>query len=262
MPSTPLPLVEKSCGIGLEEGLPAVLARRVSLDQMLTFCRFYRRMAIAKLLMSGVPDDFFEDLSRSARAFLYYLEGKDDAAKATGKADPFFDAVACGDMEAAAGIAKHARATWNEAKEYEEDFLYLWFLMKRFAARTSAADLDAILRRWADVIQGEEDSRLELCRAFQSRDAGAAGKALEAIAAGRAQETRKLLADERVPPDDVPTTAKVSVELLALLRLAELAGLATEAHLPLAPSVARQLDRAKIPPPDSWRDVPPYRELA
>jgi hypothetical protein len=36
-------------------------------------------------------------------------------------------------MVAAAEIARHARATRNGAKECGEDFLYLWFLMKRFA---------------------------------------------------------------------------------------------------------------------------------
>ena len=69
-------------------------------------------------------------------------------------------------------------------------------------------------------------------------------------------EVAEQLDEERLLPEDAQTTAKVWVELLALLRLAERAGLAVPGELAFAPSVARRLERAKLPGPDDWRQGP------
>jgi len=262
MATVPLPLVEKNCGLELEEAIPDLVARRLDLRGCLAACLDYRRMGIAKLLMSGLPDEFFADLARSARAFLYFLEGCDDGAKVTSRAEPFFDAIACRDVDGAMRIARASRPAWQEGREYEDDFLYVWFLMQRFAVRAVAAELEAILARWELVLEGNRDVRLDLCRALLRGDQEAFDEALETLIAGRQRELAELLEAERCLPEDVPTTAKVWVELLALLRLAEEAGLRTPLELPLAPSVARRVDRARLPAADDWRGVPSYRELS
>jgi hypothetical protein len=261
MIATPLPAVEKSCGLDLEEALPAVLARRVSADQMAAFCRLYRRIGVSNLLMSGEPEAFFGYLSRGARAFAYFLEGAPPEKKKTSRSEPYFDALACGDDGAAAAIASHSRPTWNEGEEYEDDFLYPWFLMSRFTLGTRPAALDHILDRWARVLEGGEDPRLELCRALYQRDQDLFDQSLEVVLSNRQEDDRNRIEAERMPPDDVPTLAKVWVELLALLRLAESCGLRTQEHLPLAPSIARRLELARLPPPDAWSQIASYREI-
>ncbi|XDD44746.1 hypothetical protein AB3N58_17560 (plasmid) [Leptospira sp. WS60.C2] len=75
MNATPLPLVEKACGISIEDALPKVAARKGTHAEMSAFCALYRRMAICKLFMSGMPDDFFEHLSHSAWSFVHSLAG-------------------------------------------------------------------------------------------------------------------------------------------------------------------------------------------
>lgn len=261
MASVPLPLVEKNSGLELEAEVPSLLARRLDLRGALAVSAAYRRMGIAKLLMSGVPERFHGDLSRSARAFLHFLEGAGEEHKVTSRAEPFFDAVAAGDDDAAARIARATRPTFAPGRELEEDFLHVWFLMSRFSLRSDAAVLDPLLARWEQVLEGSADPRLDLCRALATRDQPAFDAALEAIVSERRRSVAAALEAGRLLPEDGPTTAKVWVQLLALLRLADGAGLRTDAEVPLAPSVARRIAPDRLPGPDAWKRVPSYREL-
>lgn len=259
MALVPLPIVESNCAAELADAVPAILARKRTPRGVLEACLNFRRMAIGRLLMSGLPDEFFQDLSRSARTFLYFLEGAPDDAKLTSRAVPYFDAVACGDDEAAARIAQAARPTFAPGRELEDDFLYIRFLMSWFSLRADAATLDALLAQWQQALAGADDPtdpRLDLCRALAARDQRGLDAALDAIVDAHRAEVKEQLDEERLLPEDVQTTAKVWVELLALLRLAGHARLATPHELPFAPSIARRLERAKLPAPDDWRAGP------
>jgi hypothetical protein len=262
MISTPLPLVEKTSGIYIEEMLPSALSRKLTHSQVAGFCALFRRIGIARLFLTGLPEELFGELSRSGRALLYFLEGAGDDAKVTSKSEPFFDAVACNDAEAAQAIARQSRSTWNTGREYEDDFLYVYFLMSRFALESDRTTLPALLDRWTQLLQGGEDLRLPLCRALLASDQRLFDASLEALVTARERDAQRRIRNEELHPDDAPTTAKLWVELLALLRFADQAGLQTPEHLPLAPSVARRLDRARLPPPDAWRQVRSYRELS
>ncbi|WNZ62544.1 hypothetical protein QEG98_01475 [Myxococcus sp. MxC21-1] len=253
MVRTPLPLIEKNSLIQLQMVLPRVLARQVTQAQMMSVCTLYRRMGIAQLFLSGLPDGFFEELSRSARAFLFFLQGTDDSAKTTSRSEPYFDAIASNDIEAEREIAQHSRATWNSGEEYEDDFLYVRILMERFTLAASTARLEVAMSRYEGLPTAGGDARLPLCQALVAADAQRFEENLGRLLDARARELRKRIEAERLSPDDATTTAHLSVEVLALLRLAERARLPTELHYPLAPSVARRLDRARLPHPGSWQ---------
>jgi len=257
----PLTLIEKTCGLGIETMLPAVLGRRVRFGRMLAFCRMYRRMGACKFFTSGLPDQLFADLSRSARAFAYFLEAAEDAAKLTSLSEPFFDAVACGDSDAEQAIARHSRSSWNEGEEYEDDFLYVWFLMSRFTLLAPPETLDSILTRWKRALEGGEDPRLELCRAIMVRDQKLFDTSLAQIIADQERKLSEKARTDQLSPDDAPTLAKLWVELLALLQLAERTGLGTNEQFDLAPSGVRHPDRAALPPPDAWQSIKSYQEL-
>ncbi|AEI63401.1 Imm49 family immunity protein [Corallococcus macrosporus] len=253
MVRTPLPLIEKNSLIQLQMVLPRVLTRQVTQAQMMSVCALYRRMGIAQLFLSGLPDSLFEELSRSARAFLFFLQGADDSTMTTSRSEPYFDAIACGDTEAEREIAQHSRATWNPGEEYEDDFLYVRILMERFTLAAPTARLDAAMSRYEGLPTARDDARLPLCQALVAADAQRFEEGLSLLLDVRTRELRKRIEAERLSPDDAATTAHLSVEVLALLRLAGRARLPTEQHYPLAPSVARRLDRARLPPPASWR---------
>lgn len=257
----PLWLIRKDLGISLEKGLPHVLGRKVTLRQMLIFCGYYRRMGIAELFLSGQPDGLFENLSKSAWAFAFYLEGTEEVAKVTSQTEPFFDAIACGDAQAARAIARVARATWNTEEEYEEDFLYARLLMDRFVLGAGKDHVEALLRRYEAVLDGGEDARLGLCRALLDGDQTLFDETLDRMLGDRRRETEKKLKTGQVSPNDAATVSRLWVELLALLRFADEAKLKPARNYPLAPSVARRVKPAGLPSANAWKDLRSYFEL-
>jgi hypothetical protein len=253
-------LVEKAAGIEIADALSAAQSRKLDGRAMAAFCALYRRIAIARLLSTGSSNDFLTWLAMGAQAFLHWLEGVPEEAKLGRLSEPFLDAVACGASDLAAGIARSAATTWRTGEEYEDDFLYFRFLMSYFGLRSDAKETLPLLERYEALAAGN-DPRADVCRALFARDQERFDEAIEALVQHWQEKTRE--ADERgmLSPDDAATTAHVSVELLALLRLATAAGLATGIDHPLAPSIARRTDRFRPPAPDAWRTFPSYRTL-
>lgn len=259
--SVPLWLVRKDLGISLGQGLPYVLARDVTSRQMLFFCGYYRRMGIAELFMSGQVVGFVNHLSRSAHAFVFYLEGLPVEHKVTSRSEPFFDAIACANVKAAQAIAQAARATWNPDEEYEEDFLYMRLLMDGFALERERGHLDALLKRYEQVVASGADLRLELCRALLQSDQQLFDETLERLIGEHRRENEKKLEQEQISPNDMATVLHLWVELLALLRFAERAKLKVARDYPLAPSLARRVESTPLPAPDAWRHIPSFLDL-
>ena len=164
------------------------LARCTSSGTML------RRMAIAQLLLTGMPDDFFAFLDMSARSWLEVLSRKSDDEKVTSLSGAFFDAVACKDDDAARGIVAHSRATWNRDEEYEDDFLYVWSAMALFDGRAQG-ELASLAERFEKAAV-DGDRRVALIRALVDRDQKAFDDALAAVV----QERQAELREEESPP--------------------------------------------------------------
>ncbi|MFY0562744.1 Imm49 family immunity protein [Archangium lansingense] len=200
-------------------------------------------------------------MSKSAWAFHFYLEGSEEPAKATSQCEPFFDAIACDDLGAARAIAERSRTTWNADEEYEEDFLYARFLMDRFALGAGQAHLEGLLRRYEQLLAGGEDSRLELCRALLEGNQKLFDETLDRLIDDRKRESEKKMKSGRVSPNDAATVFHLWMELLALLRFARQAKLMLARNYPLAPSVARRVELARLPPGESWKDLHSYYDL-
>jgi hypothetical protein len=258
MVATPLPLVEKSSGLSIEPLLPAAIVGRASAAQIASLCRLLRRIAVANLLLTGLPDDFFAFLDMSAQAWLHHLRAAPAERRITSLAPGFFDALACGDLTAARAIADVSPPACDPTREHPDDFLFARTLMALLSPPGAAAPGDLLAR--LEAAAEDDDPRVAVCRALVARDATALAEALDAWILERRLETEELVETERLHPDDAPTTAKVWVELLAVLRLARLAGVATGEHVPLAPSVARR-DPGPLPHPDTWKTIPSYREI-
>jgi hypothetical protein len=253
MSSDLLPTYIDNSDLRLSLLLPDVLAPGISLEDMLDYCRLYRIKGIAALFLGDPPAALLSELSKSGRAFLHFLRTTPETQKATSQALPFFDAVAATDTVCAREIAQASRPSWNAALEYEEDFLYVWFLMRHFFLDASHADSAALLERWNIVLDGSSDVRRDVCTAFLENDAGAFHAALSALLGREDAENRARAAKDGLPPELAATEASLSIEGLALLRLAEAKGLQTEADYVLVPSAARE--RAKIDfAPGAWRE--------
>jgi hypothetical protein len=238
------------------ERVPVIAAGRGTLDEALALCRCFRVAGIGSLFLEGDGAELQLRLSMSGHAWATWLAAAPDEAKVTGLGLPFLDAVAAGDLDCAAEIARRSRHTWARGEEYEEDFLFHEFLMRRFFLDAPPAELEALLARWKVALQGSDDPRLDACRALQDRDAPGFGRALAAYLAERADDLSEAAEGGGLAPELAATEGELSVEGVALARLADRVGLATAEDYPRVPSVARE-PPARPFEPDAWKKVLP-----
>jgi hypothetical protein len=252
----------KAAAMGVEETLPDMLTGQPTLRDALYVAGMYERLAIGFLLINGMPELFFSYLFRAGRSFAHFLSVSGDDSKATAKARmPLFDAIACNDLPGALLISQRSRRTWNPDKEYEDDFLYVEFVMQKFFLAAGRPALAALLDRYEVVLEGAADFRLDACRAFLDGDPPRLERAIAALIDETEARLEKQRKAARLEPDEAATTAKVSIELLAWLRLAQESGFALAADYPLAPAFARLYQRAIFPAPDAWMTIVSFTDI-
>lgn len=252
MPSEFLPVFVQNALADNEEFLPELLAGEVTWESVLSLCQNFRIAGIGLLFMTGTAERFHPFLHHSGRAFAHFLGTLGDDAKLTSQCLPFFDAVAAGDDEGAALVARQARRDWRSGLEYEEDFLFVEFLMQHFFLGAPVDKCAALLMRYKTALQGAEDCRLTLCGALLESDSRAFEDSLERFLSERRDamedgETRGFVSSEVLA-----TEGHLSVEGLALVSLAERKGLETREDYLHLPSVARHAI-ARPPPPEAWK---------
>lgn len=235
--------------------LGPVLDRPPSYRRILALCRSYRILAIGSLLMYAEPEPFKRYLYKSGRAYLHFARAAADRSKPTSRAAPFFDAVVALDFDTAAAIAASASPARRADIEYDEDFLYVRFLMQRFFAQPLPAEERDLLRRYEQALDGARDDRLDVCKALLDGDAEAFDAALTLVLQEKADRTRRLFAAEAIDPEEWATEGQVSIEGLALVIMAQRAGLETRRDYLLVPSLAREEGAAATVNPDSWMQV-------
>ncbi|KFA87980.1 Imm49 family immunity protein, partial [Archangium violaceum] len=161
---------------------------------------------------------------------------------------PFFDAIAAGQWKLARQIAALSPTTWWKGHEYEDDFAYAFFL--HTFIRQDPADAPALqgaLAQYEQVLGGQSDPRLDLCKALYSKDQAAFLGAFPTLLGEYERKMQKLQSTRDYDYTYEPNR-HVMIEGLALLKLAESVGFETEAEYPLCPSVARRTDYAPFKP--------------
>jgi hypothetical protein len=204
-----------------------------------------RTLAIVALLVKADSDKFYHNLIRSGMARETYLlrcqaEGRlDDHQRASGRYEPLLDVIASGDLELARRIASLSPAEFRAGHEYEDDYCYAQILHRLVQLVPPEPEIVPLLDQFAAYLDGEDSARFDLCQALTNRDQGAFDKAFAALLDERdAQiEAEKERGQLEEPP--VIAQRQVFVEGLALLRLAEGRGLATDADYRFCPSLGR-----------------------
>jgi hypothetical protein len=112
--------------------------------------------------------------------------------------------------------------------------------MMRFLLAAAAEECGELLAMYEAVVGDASEPRLDVCRALHEGDAPAFGAAVCALLETQENRYRGWVAANVVVPEVVATEARLNVEGLALVRLAELGGLATEANYLTVPSLARE----------------------
>lgn len=230
------------------------MAGGATLAQILTFCENYRIWGIGLFLLYGEAEKLHLCLYKSGRAYLAFLESAREEQLVTSRSAPFFDALAALDLEGAREIAHRSRHSWCEGMEYKEDFLYLHFLMSHFFLGASQEQKRELLREYEEALQGSEDPRLDICQAFLDGDSGSFEASLSRYLDEQKRRHDRLLQREKISQEWWATAGQVSTEGMALLTLAEQAGLSPPREFLCVPSLARAR-HAPSQPADSWRQL-------
>lgn len=212
---------------------------------------YFQVLGICHILEFADQERLRENLVRSGFARRYFLrksreDGNDkDARLALGRTEAFLCGLAAGNLKLAREIADLSINTWHPDWEYEDDFCYYLFL-HRFVQEEAPvrAELADLLLKFEKVLEGGRSPRLDVCKALFARNDDALRAALTALMEQRDEEMieareRNL---ERDPAACVCWARSfVSIEGLALLRVAELAGMSPlepGEELPLCPTLA------------------------
>jgi hypothetical protein len=247
-----LPVYENNFLEDNRELLPALVDGRANIRHASAFCTNFRRAAIAALLQTGRSRVFRLRLHRSARAWVHFLGFIAEVDKRTSASFPLLDAIGSGDFGSATEIAKLSRHEWVQDEEYEEDYLFHEFIMQSALLDASYERAAALLDRWEACLGNSEDLRLPVCRALFAADESAFDEALRAWLEERAQEFADN--EDTFEPESLATEASVSIEGLALLRLASRKGMTLDRDYQHVPSVARE-DEPLTWKPSSFTEV-------
>jgi hypothetical protein len=253
MSSRMLSLIRANAAFDVSGTLPLVVDGDARLERVLVLCRNLRRRGICSLFLEGLPLLLHADLQRSGAAFLHVLRSAPDADKITSRAGPFYDSVACADLDTAREIARYSRDTWNQEEEYEDDFLYVFFLMKKFFLGAVNEELRSVIQRYEALVAQTGDARFDICASFLEDDNSRFDQALDALIRGNEEDYRTGMDRDEILEEEWATEGNLFVEGLALVKLAGMHGFRTEANYQFIPSLVLET-RSNSLDPDSWRN--------
>lgn len=234
--------------------LPRLVRGEARSRHVLSFCDNLRIAGISSLFLSGTSKAFLHHFHQSGRAFAHYLRTAGNTDVRLSRSRPFFDAVGAGDFDGAALIARHARRAWAHGEEYEEDFLFIEFLLQHGVEGAPADFCEDLLARYEQALKGSEDLRLDVCRALLQADSDAFNQALALFLSERKDRLEEQARTTPFPEEFLATEWHFSLEGLVLVRLAARKGMETEEDYLHIPSIAREQGRSRLND-DSWMEI-------
>jgi hypothetical protein len=246
----------------LSELLPRVLysAPGEALGEAyLEICLFYRRLGICVLLTRLNVGGFANELAKAGKAYEHFVSHSSDADAeyvCTSRATPYFDMLAAGDIATARRIEAIAPRTWEREHEFEDEFLYMRFLMDLVSSNSSPIDRDPMIERM-QKLPDLSPGKLAICEALHAAEDQAFEEAMELMLEERAEdvaEARSL----PIPSEAyfLETEAFIFVEGIAIVRLARLIGIRTHHEYPGIPSQVFTMDTLPRGSRVEWRNAP------
>jgi hypothetical protein len=202
-----------------------------------------RCMAIFRLLADGRSNSFYHNLHRSGLVRQRYLarcleEGAmEDHFRSSGRYFPLFDTIAAGNFALAGQIIELSPASFMSGHEYEDDYCYAR-IVHNLVTGHSGGSVD-LLARFARYLEGSQNGRFLVAKALVERDQAGFHPAFEQLLSDRELEIAANIKRGQIESPQVIAQRRIFVEGLAILRLAERAGIKTEEEYLFCPSIAR-----------------------
>lgn len=204
----------------------------------------FRTLAIITLLGEGNTDLFYHNLLRSGKVRELFLERArsenfSDFHLAISRNKAFFDVLAAGDFEFARRIVEISPSHWIANGEYEDDFCFIRFCHMILWDQSKAESILKILTQFEASLDGNTDSRWDLCKALFDRDQ----EAFDESFASYLEDYESHLAFEkergRMEDPHVLAERRICIEGLGILRIAEALGFKTKETYLFCPSLSR-----------------------
>jgi len=112
------------------------------------------------------------------------------------------------------------------------------------------------------VLDGDENVRLLICQALFEKDQEKFDDSLHQLLEELELANEEAMEKESMDPDHALTTAKISVEGLALVVLAEKTGLSVEDDYLYIPSSVSRKIMSHLPDADEWKKRISYRTMS
>ncbi len=256
MSSAYLPDFVENATDDLDILVPAALRGELDFTGLQKLCDRFRQRAVCSFLMSGDPIPFATNMMQSAGAAVTLLPSIDDGQKVTSQARPLYDAIGGGFWEAADALARLSRVTWNPAREYEDDFLFVMFLVKHCFEHAAEAECRKLVAEHERAAEGGDEEHRDVCLGLLEHDGARFHAGLTQILAVRAARVEAMVARDAIAEEDWSWLRYFSSEGLALLRLADRSGLPVGSEYL---HVSELLRHAPAPPfdPHAWRQPRP-----
>jgi hypothetical protein len=204
-----------------------------------------RTLAILAILAEASTDGFIHSCTRAARSRVLYLqriadEGIDrDHHYVSGCYQPLLDAIAAGDMSLVREIDRLSPANFRPPDEYEDDYCYAQLLQRLCRDPVPEAELEPVLERFEIYLNGDLNPRLPVCRALVKRDENEFEQAFGNFLLHFSRTIQDKSDSGQLEDVHVIAQRHISIEGLALLRIADLRGMRTESDYLYCPSLAR-----------------------
>jgi hypothetical protein len=228
-----------------------------------------RELAVRNLLVFDASDAFCHDLLRSGLAREAYLircrdeDRLDDYYRCSGRYGPILDVVAASDFAIARRITALSPKVWREGSEPLGDFWYAQVIHCLVQESIDPQDMATLLEMAGDWSEPQLVRRRALFESLASPDQERFEKAFEQLieelckdvgeyepwdqAAFAALHEEKEADEWELESMLARAVTQVSIEGLALLRLAERRGLTTQVAYPYCPESARVPMREPFP---------------
>jgi hypothetical protein len=206
-------------------------------------CGKLRTLAISILTAQGKVDGFYHNLIRSGLVRERYLkrcidEGHlDDHHRSCGWYSPVMDAIAAGDFDLAKRIAELSPVDFRPGHEYEDDYCYIQLIYGLIGA--AARPAQDLLAEFAAYVEDQPNPRLDVIRSLLEKNQTNFDTAFEALLEDHRRQIDEEIEGGRMEDVHVNADRRIFIEGLAILRLAEKAGLRTEEEYLFCPSIAR-----------------------
>ncbi|MDC0677162.1 Imm49 family immunity protein [Sorangium atrum] len=206
-------------------------------------------LGICHLLEFADVGEFRTNLIRSGHSRRYFLrrsraEGNvRDRHLALNRTNSVLDAVVAGDLALARQIADESTEVWNPDWEYEDDhcFFLLLHRMLQNPGTSPPPDAPVLLTRFERSLENRRSPRYEVCRALVARDSEGFDVSVSALLGEEAARNDEARDSAAVREGDVVYWPRsyLSLEGLALIKIAELLGMKVSGELARCPRIAR-----------------------